>query len=119
MDTKDLGFTVDVINEFKGVVEHLRKLGNKEIKPKDADYGICAEMEEMMSFTAQMAISRLMSAWPLVSDRLAYPVPHPYMSAVKAFYFYSDDIWADDEYGDNRRALCLWLADEIDKMESE
>lgn len=41
-----------------------------------------------------------------------YPVPHPSLSAQRA-YHEVEDKWADDAYGDAHRRLCLHIAQEL------
>jgi hypothetical protein len=52
-----------------------------------------------------------MQKWPNYSDNWEYAVPHPTLKPDEAYN--TVELWADDEYGDNRRELCLWLADQL------
>lgn len=107
---------------FEKVIEHLRALGRKEVDPIDNNQGLCSELSERFYFSGDVCLTDeqledvqdLMNDWPKSSDEIEFPVPHPTMDPVES-YCVCDDLWGDDEYGDNRRELCLWLADELER----
>lgn len=53
-------------------------------------------------------------SWPLFSGSLAFPVPHPTINAIDA-YLVAERWDVNIEYGQNRRALCLWFADYLEQ----
>lgn len=91
------------------VITHLRKLGNGEILPKNLCYGICHELF-MLGY-------RVREFGDLLSDD--YPVQHPTKNAGIA-YSQIYNLWEDDSniedniYRQNRRDLCLKLADYLE-----
>lgn len=94
--------------------KHLRKLGTGEVLPVEADCGICYELERMLpTYKGVRHVIKLMQSWPEYSGDEDYPVPHFMLPASDA-YHYVDDLWGDDEYGNARRRLCTWLADQLE-----
>jgi hypothetical protein len=94
------------------LVAHLRALGKGEIQPLDKHQGICFEV--LVRFGPErQRIKALFSSWPKFSGCQKWPVPHPECDAVFAAVS-SNNLWADDDYGNNRRELCLWLADQLE-----
>ena len=108
----DLKVRTKKIRGLKGAAKHLRKLGSIELKAMHPGLGICFEVQRLVSYQNTVFIVRLMGKWPKATGTAGYPVPHPELSPPHAFL--SVNLWAADEYGDNRRELCLWLADEIE-----
>jgi len=100
------------------MINHLRKLSTGEIQPKDDELGICAEIESFFSDSDSDEIMQLSKKWPEFSGDRHFPVPNKSRSAQKAFMFI-DYLWGDDDYGDARRRLCAWLADELEKEQDQ
>lgn len=105
------------------LIEHLRRLGNGAM-PSQKSEGICLEVHEFLhenihvnqiqiivSYKKQVAVA--MQTWPKRSSSTTYPVPHPSKAAYAAYM--QDNIWGNDEYGNNRRELCLWIADQLEQ----
>lgn len=95
------------------IAEHLLALSNGEIEPKNINKGICTELGELISTCAAfMLITKHARIWEHWSGSEIYPVPHATMSP-KYAYARCLNKWANDEYGDSRRALCKHIAQEI------
>lgn len=101
---------------MKTLEAHLRALGNGEIQPNHDCYGICNDVGLNFGRESRGKIYGMMPKWPEFTGDRWYPVPHQTMSPEDAFDNL-DDLWSDDEYGDARRRLCLWLADQIKEQE--
>lgn len=99
---------------MKAIVEHLRKLGRGDIKPEEPAFGICYELR-MKKWVPNYKAHFF--NWPKFSGHLQYPVCHESMSAQDAFDSIPN-LWCDDSYGDDRRELCLFLADQIEKEQA-
>lgn len=103
----------------KELAAHLRALGTGEKRLMCRQHGICGELHHLVylghisNFT-RLAVTQLMRGWPKASGSYLFPVPHPNLDPADAFLELRD-LWADDEYGDNRRELCRWLADRLEK----
>lgn len=99
------------------LADHLEQLGKGEIQPNKIGFGICYEVDCVAGEYLD-EVRALMTEWPRYSGNTFFPVPHPEYGAA---FGYSDakSEWEDDEYGDSRRELCLWLADEIRRRENE
>lgn len=102
------------------LAQHLRDLGNGVIKPRHTSEGICRELqilvnEDRISPRQRIYISILMRGWPKHSGSLTYPVRHSWLISETAYHD-TNNLWDNDEYGNNRRELCIWLADELEKL---
>lgn len=100
--------------EIKELIWHLRDLGTGRVQPEDPGHGICREINlpDMPGALPGILYSH-MSTWPLSTGSSMYPVPHPRLGCFTA-YQRTEDYWANDEYGNNRRQLCLYLANAIE-----
>lgn len=95
------------------IAEHLLALSNGEIEPKNINKGICNELGELIgTCAASMLIAKYAKIWENWSGSEIYPVPHDRFDPKVAFANHIDK-WANDEYGDSRRALCKHIAQEI------
>ena len=107
------------IGDYKELREHLRELGTGAIAPTDPRNGICREIESLANkFQMQLDVAFTFRSWPLFSGSAVFPVPHPVFEPLRAFSIVLNK-WADDEYGDNRRALCLHIADELEETKGD
>lgn len=97
------------------VVNHLRLLGKGKILPENIRCGICSEIlhKEGLNLYAFD-----FSLWPKFSGDLHFPIPGcKGINSEEYYYFeYKTDKWGDNQYGDLRRELCLWLADYFEKF---
>ena len=103
---------------MKEVIEHLRKLGHNRILPYNTQLGVCYELNFRFKFRLDKlnpAVGIKYQGWPLYSGDPQFPVPHPTMQDPEKAYVYDRELWEDNEYGNSRRAFCLWLADELEK----
>lgn len=92
----------------EGIIAHLRALGNSEITPIDLDHGVCAEIYNMYGVTVP---AKIYEKWTECSNSSSNPVRCAPSLFNKGKYNGGINHWDNDEYGDNRRRLCLWLAD--------
>lgn len=93
--------------------ELLREWGDGE-KPPKLRYGICESLACVALGRRGYSLVRELSPfWHLYSGNKEYPVKGRDRSPVDEFWYYRG-LWAANEYGDNRRDLCLFLADEIE-----
>lgn len=104
------------------VIEHLRSLG----KEGSEDFTcICDSISHVFGHTTKGTIQNMMLEWPKADINEAdindvFVVPgETYLegtvSSSEAFHITpGDEMWVG-EYGDNRRELCFWLADELEK----
>lgn len=106
------------IYNVEEIISHLRKLGKGEILPRSNVSGICADLKTVFNADICWEVRKLIPAWPKYSGCYAFPIPAPKGhegDESDAYIDYNKDssssIWQDDEYGDNRRELCLFLAD--------
>lgn len=100
---------------MKKLIEHLRGLGNRDIDPVGQSWGVCDEIDEFADYLTCDRCKDIMRDWPKRVDYGdgGFFVPHPFLSPYTAF-MHTDDLWEDSEYGDNRRELCLWLAEQLE-----
>lgn len=90
---------------MKNLIHYLTLLGKNQITPINLDEGICEEVRIYSSLNLQP----FFISWPLYSGNSGFPVPHPNMGSSTAFHCV-ENLWRDNEYGDNRRSLCLHIA---------
>jgi hypothetical protein len=102
------------------IVQHLRDLANAERAPEDLECGICDEMRVFYGRDFSNRLITLMREWPeFINEhgqyRFGYIVPaknstahHAYESPLKK--------WGNREYGQARRRLCAWLADQLEEF---
>ena len=91
---------------------HLRKLGNNKINPTVPGMGICCEIELKYGTKTLKQVKLLFRQWPEFSGRKVFPVPHPTLGPSVAFLT-QNPLWGNDEYGDARRRLCKFIADNL------
>jgi hypothetical protein len=95
------------------IIAHLKKLGTGEIKPKKWVFGICRELDEVCNIGGDPLVRNYAADWPKFSGHSTFPVPHSRKSATDAF-IYTSNLWEATQYGDDRRELCLFLADRLE-----
>ncbi len=113
--------TINVDNAQE-IIDHLRKLGKGEILPDNDHTGICNDLAKVFNRGISWDVTKLASKWPKYSGSENFPIPTPsYFDGGEdiAYLCYDNNssmsMWQDDEYGDNRRELCLFLADCLEK----
>jgi len=105
---------------MKNLIEYLTSLGTGEIKPKSTEYGICHSINYEFcnsdAYNYLEKISKLWVYWPKYSGSKLYPVGIDSKKYYPDYLFVNvENLWGDDEYGNNRRELCLWLAEQLEK----
>jgi len=105
------------MNEREELINHLARLGEGDITPIHKTFGICFELEQRYGdgYKLEDEVLSLMMEWPKYSGNKDFPVPQTGIDPVDAFMG-DDHLWRDNEYGDNRRELCLYLVDELQKV---
>lgn len=110
------------------LIQHLRKLGNKEKKPEDTNQGLCTELDSFgLDWYVQDILLELITKWPLFSGRKTFPIPSPDCTELDCtkldcrekagiMYFKAVDMWnGKTRYSVLRLKLCLWLADRLEE----
>ena len=101
------------------ISEHLRELGLEEIHPIRYSVGLCEEIECRFGVSVP---EEFFKSWDGFSGDSNYPVPAPQgyvdlygtLASYKAYHM-EQDLWIG-EYGDDRRELCLHLANEYERI---
>ena len=104
------------IANIEELIDHLEKLGKGEIPPSRSCYGICTELVAVGGLGNMTRFVACRSkGWAHHSGNDYYPVPHPEWPyrPLKGFVDAGQSRWTDDEYGDLRRGLCLYLAQSL------
>ena len=100
-------------------IQILRDLGTGVRKPAKTRRGACWALMSFFSYKrSYKTIEQLAPTWPEFSGNIEYPVPHPTLDPEKA-YVVRKQLWRNDAYGNARRRLCLFLADELERLEKE
>lgn len=103
----------------KYLIEHLRGLSQGTHTPASKGLGLCFDLTNLIrcgKITIEdrgLALDAMLN-WPNATGDWEYPVPHPTEPPAIAFVEFPN-LWGDDEYGDNRRELCAWIADRLDQ----
>lgn len=92
--------------------KYLKQLGAGEETPDNTYGGICGAIEYSLDRKTFGAVKQLMTKWPEFSGDDLYPVAHPDMPPMAAYYGVID-LWEDNEYGQARRRLCTWLSEQL------
>jgi hypothetical protein len=90
------------------LIKHLRQLGNRERHPTEDDAGICYELMYTCRVYPSL-VRELCLTWPKFNGDPIYPIPG---SPTK--YIPGRNVWGADQYGNDRRDLCLFLATAIE-----
>lgn len=92
---------------------HLYALADGETMPASPVHGLCVELK-VITITPDLCnkVHQIMSHWPEHSGDYEYPVPHPSMSPDRAYQF-GRNLWANDAYGNKRRDLCRFIAENL------
>jgi hypothetical protein len=107
------------------LIAELRGLADGTIKPKYPRSGLCNHLSNMYAArTLDSAlwhhVTDLMDQWPQGTGHHAYPVP-PILGepctreSAELIYYTRKLLWGDNAYGRARKALCSWLADQVEK----
>ena len=100
----------------KAAIEALRELSGTG--PLDIDYcenGICiclVYLYDISDLYVQDIMKRALK-WPSYSGNALFPVPHPKKTPNRG-YMEESNVWKG-EYGELRKELAAWLADELEK----
>ncbi len=106
-----LDLDVEVV---QSLILHLRSLAEGTTKPLKNHLGICHEVRSHQ-YDLHPLVERIMKTWPECSGEDKFPVRHPRLDADKAFTTLYK-LWDDDEYGKARIRLCIFIADELQKL---
>jgi len=104
----------------KEIMIHLRKLGNREIKPTNKEYGMCTDLDVHTNINIRAAyigdrFKHIYKTWPKYSGSINFPVPHPKLNSTQAYQI-GKSLWdARTTYGKNRLELCLYIADRLEE----
>jgi hypothetical protein len=101
-------------NNYVDLIAHLKALGNGTQAPVSKHCGICYDVKTNFGYGVRDMTNDLMHQWPKYSGDDTYPVPHDKLNPHSAYDL--DDLWADDQYGDDRRELCLFLANALGEL---
>lgn len=98
------------------IVERLNDLANGA-EPVCIALGICRDIDILMTeddcgMCARNLVRKIAVDWPEFSGDKDCPVPHPERTPLGAF-MHVDNLWVG-EYGQARKRLCAFLADEIE-----
>lgn len=103
---------------MKVLIEHLRKLGNREIEPDCTGNGICWELRCLRVKGIDIdynLIESIWSNWEHFSGNISFPLSSPDSKDDPATQWTSRYKWDNTPYGNLRRELCLYIADELEK----
>ena len=98
---------------MQDLIDHLYALADGSVKPKEANQGLCRETDSLFPDHVR-TVTRLFRYWSKYTGNIFYPVPHNSMCHYSAFETL-DKLWTDDQYGDNRRDLCRFCAQQLEK----
>ena len=98
------------------VINHLYKLGNNEIQPFNSASGLCNDICWVFDAFIAQKLLYYMLKWPKYSGNNLYPISHSILSPTDA-YNKLENLWDNNEYGNSRRELCLWLAKQLEGEE--
>ena len=99
-----------IVTEGK-IMAHLYALGNGDALPIHIGEGICNEINDVFDVTINEII---FTYWPDFSGDIYYPVPDAWdICTARDAYECSSNLWDEDLYGNSRRELCVWLANNI------
>ncbi len=79
---------------------------------RDRQTGICGNMIDLYWFGG---LDFIYKSWSFYSGNTMFPVPHPFIPDPHEAFAETEDLWEGD-YGLNRKLLCLYVADKLDKM---
>ena len=98
--------------EFAEIKEYLYSLASGE-DPQFLEDGICFNLTEKFGTSL---FSNVWEDWDEFTGSSVYPVPCMGSKAADAYEAASKrgSLW-EGKYGDTRRRLCLWLADNIEE----
>lgn len=100
---------------LKAMADRLQELADGA-EPSNPDCGICIEIARFFDYVIDHSVDfvcRTSESWPEFSGATGYPVPHPKLEPIDAYYYYLEgDRWSG-EYGAARRRLCGFLAQKI------
>jgi len=100
------------------IVEYLRQLGTGKIKPDCEQFGICLNLSTKFDRMTDCLIADLSVGWDKHSGDQFYPIKIHELNIPSKPYskIYSKEFW-NGRQGDDRRELCLYIADKLETME--
>lgn len=109
---------------MKQLIEQLRLAANKQylaMKPRlDMTTGVCKLVEQHISGIKAYEVCAMMEYWPRRAiGEFVFIVPSGTKETSRKAYLdrmNEKSMWENDAYGDLRRELCTWLADELEKQ---
>jgi len=106
------------------VIDHLRALSTGDAIPEQLACGVCQELIRKFKFVLDpeldtKGLTAFYSKWPKFSGCHWYPVPSPKFEFAMSAYTRERNLWAQDEYGDNRREFCGFLATQFELLNAE
>lgn len=114
-----------MINNRELLVAHLKGLADGSIRPLWEHSGLCSELDrytirKWIDCPTKARIRELMVAWPQGTGSTQYPVPFMLgarCSEARAQRTYCTRTlpWGNNAYGRARRAMCLWIAQQLEK----
>lgn len=104
--------------KYREVITYLRLISDiKNVdKVKRIDWGICNALylELGIRIIYDPVIQNIIISWNKYTDSAKYPVPHVELYPDEAFEL--DNLWADNQYGNDRRELCAHIADGLEQL---
>lgn len=99
------------------LAKHLYGLADGTIMPRNRSEGLCTELsylkaERGLRWKLSFEVRVIMNTWPKFSGSKMYPVPHAELGPSSAFLLL-DDLWGPDQYGNDRREMCRFIADKL------
>lgn len=118
---------MEQIKDLAGLADYFYGLSDGSIEPFNKRAGICDNIstlfEEYMStefideLDATLYIEDYYFKWDHFSGDMHYPVPDPMsMLAPKEIYYTMREAMWTGAYGDLRKDLCRYIAEEIEKL---
>lgn len=110
----------DRADALQQAADRLLALGTGKIKPIEIEHGLCRDLwllhegvQELQSLVAA-TFTEAITHWPKYSGMHQYPVPHFELSAYNAWHNEDVPKWDDDDYGNDRRELAIFVAEYFD-----
>lgn len=102
------------------IAKHLINLGNGDVEPNNGIGGICHDIWMTFDFIqrlteAEQLVKSYAQGWLKHSGDPLFPVPRKDLPANGALW----KPWANTQYGNDRRELCLFIAQKIFEEECE
>lgn len=99
------------MNSLQDLAKLLTAVANKEVEPPYSGAGICY-MVTRNNARHYSLVKEIIAAWPKHSGNRLFPIPHADYPAGIA-YVEIHNLWDNTDYGNLRRELCWYIAEEI------